>query len=57
MAIKTKPDSWADYEISCRKEKKVTFLEQILRLINWTRIERIIRKKYKKFFNAVGSPA
>jgi IS5 family transposase len=57
MAIKTKPESWADYEISCRKQKKFTFLDQILMLIDWARIERIIRKKYKKFFNAVGSPA
>ena len=57
MAAKTKPESWADYEISCRKQRKLTFLDQILMLIDWTRIERIIRKKYKKIFNAVGSPA
>jgi transposase, IS5 family len=57
MAVKTKPESWADYEISCRKKVKVTFLDQILLLINWTRIERIIRKKFTKNFNAVGSPA
>ena len=26
-------------------------------IMNWTRIERILRKKYKKRFNAVESPA
>lgn len=57
MAVKTKRDGWADYEITCRKQKKLTFLDQVLMLIDWTKIERIIRKKYKKFFNAVGSPA
>lgn len=57
MAVKTKPDGWADYEVSCRKQKKLTFLDQVLNLIDWRRIERIIRKKYKKYFNAVGSPA
>jgi|SRR5208282_616685 len=57
MAIKTKPDGWADYEVSCRKQVKISFLDQVLILIDWTKIERIIRKKYKKFFNAVGSPA
>jgi IS5 family transposase len=57
MAIKTNPESWADYEISCRKQRKLTFLDQILILIDWSKIERIIRKKYKKFFNAVGNPA
>ena len=57
MAVKTKKDGWADYEVSCRKQKKLTFLDKALILIDWSRIERIIRKKYKKFFNAVGSPA
>jgi len=57
MAIKTKSDGWADYEVNSRKRKKETFLDQVLTLIDWTKIERIIRKKYKKFFNAVGSPA
>jgi transposase, IS5 family len=57
MAIKTKLDGWADYEVGCRKQKKETFLDKVLNLIDWIRIERILRKKYKKFFNAVGSPA
>jgi IS5 family transposase len=57
MAVKTKLDGWADYEVSCRKKRKLSFLDNVLLLIEWTRIERIIRKKYKKFFNAVGSPA
>lgn len=53
--IKTAP-SFADYFIEQRKHSN-TFLDKIGQFIDWSNIEKLLRKKYKKTASADGGPA
>lgn len=46
----------ADYRVSLRK-RKVTFLDEIDRLIDWKPLERLMNKRLKRCADAVGNPA
>ena len=46
----------ADYEIRDRF-KEETLYDKVNKLINWKRIEKIIKSKYKKNKDALGNPA
>ncbi|EKO41215.1 MAG: transposase, IS5 family [Solidesulfovibrio magneticus str. Maddingley MBC34] len=46
----------ADYVVARRKRKEC-FLDEIDRLIDWTPLEKFLRKTLKRVVNAVGNPA
>jgi len=46
----------ADYRVSLRK-RKVTFLDEIDRIIDWKPLERLLNKRLKRQPDAVGNPA
>lgn len=48
--------SFADYFIEERKHANA-FLDKIGQFIDWSNIERLLRKKYKKTASADGRPA
>lgn len=56
MAVKTQFNSMADVEVEHRGIKR-TFLDDLVELIQWKPIERILAKSYKKTKNAVGNSA
>ena len=47
---------FADMEIEERFQKP-TYLDKINKLINWNKIEKILKKYYKRNKNALGNPA
>ena len=49
--------TFADYFVEIRKQARKNFLDDVHRLIDWKPIEKILRKKYRKFASADGRPA
>lgn len=56
MADKFTVPGFADYFLEQRKHP-ATFLDKISQLIDWSNIEKLLRKKYKKVASADGRPA